>query len=66
MSITFLTDLLFASDFYEWLFFTSWGVIALVSFGLTGVALAIWDGQFIGNVKPTHWISRPKDPSASR
>jgi hypothetical protein len=30
------------------------GIAVLIVFGLFGISLAIWDGQFVDDVKPTH------------
>ncbi len=53
-----LTELLSGSHAVQTLIGTMDGVAVLIVFGLFGVTLAIWDGQFVGQVKPTHWTRR--------
>jgi hypothetical protein len=37
------------------LFDNKMGISLAVLVGIISVALAIWDGQFVDDVKPTHW-----------
>lgn len=58
MLIAGLADLLLGSHTVRILTGTEDGIAVLIVFGLFGVALAIWDGQFVDDVKPTHWTRR--------
>lgn len=51
----YLADFLFSAHATKFLFETKNGVIVLVFFGLVGVSWIIWEGEFIDDVKPTHW-----------
>lgn len=62
MLISGLADLLSGSHTVRILVGTTHGMAALIVFGLFGVALAVWDGQFVDDVKPTHWTRR-KNPN---
>jgi len=53
MVIAGVTELLSGSHTVQTLAGTRDGIAVLIVFGLFGVTLAIWDGQFIGDVKPT-------------
>ncbi|MDE2476072.1 MAG: hypothetical protein KGO48_13545 [Alphaproteobacteria bacterium] len=58
MLIAGLADLLLGSHTVRILTGTEDGIAVLIVFGLFGVALAIWDGQFVDDVKPTLWTRR--------
>lgn len=45
-------------DIYDRLIINLEDVWIFSFFGVIGVSLAIWDGQFIENVKESHWLSR--------
>lgn len=54
MLMTSLADLVSGSHTDHILVGTMHGIAVLIVFGLFGVTLAIWDGQFINDIKPTH------------
>lgn len=58
MLVSSLADLISGSHTGHILVGTMHGVAVLIIFGLFGVSLAIWDGQFVGDVKPTHSARR--------
>ena len=58
MLISGLADLLTGSHTGRILAGTKDGAAVLIVFGLFGVALAIWDGQFVDDVKPTQSTRR--------
>ena len=38
-----------------------YGVILIVLFGCFSIAFAIYDGQFVGKVKSSHWSKKRRD-----
>lgn len=60
MVISGVAELLSGSHTVQTLVGTRDGIVVLIIFGLFGVTLAIWDGQFADDVKPTHSSRRGK------
>jgi hypothetical protein len=58
MVISGLAELLSGSNTVQTLVDTRDGIAVLIVFGLFGVSLAIWDGQFVDDVKPSHSTRR--------
>lgn len=56
-----LVDFLTGYHFSHALFGTRNGALILIFSGLVAVSLAIWGGQFVEDVKPTHWSRRRKN-----
>lgn len=57
-----LADLITGSHTGRILTGTMHGITALIVFGLFGVTLAIWDGQFVDDVKPKQ-STRRRNPN---
>jgi hypothetical protein len=53
-----MADFLCGQRFLQSLTHTYTGAIVAIVIGLASVSLAIWDGQFIDDVKSTHWTRR--------
>lgn len=58
MVISGVADLIAGSHTGKVLIGTMHGIAVLIVFGVFGVTLAIWDGQFVDDVKPTRETRR--------
>lgn len=56
--VSILADFLAGRHFYKTLFSTREGALILLLCGLAALSLAIWDGQFVEDVKSTHRSNR--------
>jgi len=62
----YIFDLIANTKMFEYLFsnkplFGNYFGVSLFDFiGIFSIALAIWDGQFVNNVKPNHWSIKSK------
>lgn len=58
IGVSLLLDFVFGSEISDWITLSWKSTMVVNGVGTIAVALAIWDGQFIDDVKPTHWTRR--------
>ena len=49
-------DFIFDSSAVNYIWKTPTGLCLLHLLGIIGLSYAIWDGEFVNDVKPSHWI----------
>ena len=52
----FFIDLISGTNLIDWIWYNNSGLGILHLIGIISVSVAIWDGQFHGHLKSTHWF----------